>query len=350
MVSAFDVGTRAIIEGRPSFAANGAVIDIFDHLNGSDQLLGDVADDDTPATVAQRRVLGRLGEYVAQVIRPLNIRPRAAELLFQSSERIEVRVSSTGDHILLVIAPDGDLSAEVFMLRTLAARNLPLPRLLGHDLSRSRVPFSYALESYVGGASLDWLEDGPLMRIAARQVGRTLRRAHQVAAPGFGRPTTTGRWPTLDWPATLEAWLAQYETFARAEQLLGQATAARLYRLTLEHPALADVSPQVLHGAVEPARAIVTVGEGVQLEALTRPGDLVGGDPMFDLAYGLLPRRSELFRQGLMEGYTASGVLNGEQQFRLERLRLLLWAADVVLHGSAQEVVRLSHTITGIEE
>ena len=80
----------------------------------------------------------------------------------------------------------------------------------------------------------------------------------------------------------------------------------------------------MIHGAVEPSRALVTVGDSVQLEALVRPGEIVGGDPLFDLAHGLLPRHPASFRQGLIEGYGASGALAPEQEDRLRRLRLLL--------------------------
>ncbi len=70
----------------------------------------------------------------------------------------------------------------------------------------------------------------------------------------------------------------------------------------------------MIHGAVEPSRALVTVGESVQLEALTRPGEIVGGDPLFDLAHATLPRHPAAFQQGLLEGYSAAGPLAPEQE------------------------------------
>jgi hypothetical protein len=85
----------------------------------------------------------------------------------------------------------------------------------------------------------------------------------------------------------------------------------------------------------------------MQLEALTRPGELVGGDPMFDLACGLLPRHPASFRQGLLEGYTASGALDAAQQERLRRLGLLLRTADALESGDAAAQVRLPDEIAG---
>lgn len=295
--------------------------------------------DDPCASEARRRLLARLGDYAALIVGPLNMRPRAATLHAADDARVEVRVSTAARHILLVIAPEGDLAAEVYWLRALAAANLPIPQLIAHDLSCGVVPFTYAIESYAGGAPLDWLEDGPRMRVVARQIGRTLRRAHQTAAAGFGRPIASGRWPARSWAAALHAWLG--DVWARADELLGAELAAALRAATVEHPALACDRPQVLHGAVEPARALVTVGEAAQVEALTRPGDMVGGDPLFDLAHALLPRHPAAFRQGLREGYTAIGPLALEQEHRLRRLGLLLLVCDALRGDDAAALAAL---------
>jgi len=307
----------------------------------------DIALDDLSYSDARRRVLGRLGEYAALAIAPLNLRPTSAALLREDTERVEVRVSTPSSHVVLVIAVDGDLAPEVFWLRALAASHLPIPRLIAHDLSLTTLPFAYALESYAGGSPLDRLEDGPRIRVLARQLGRTLRRSHLIVAPGFGRPGLSGRWTDRPWPAALGGWLARRETLARADEALGAQGAAALRAATLDHPALDCARPCVIHGAVEPARAIVTVGDTMQLEALTRPGELVGGDPMFDLAYGLLPRHPAAFRQGLLEGYTASGALDAVQEGRLRRLGLLLQAADALESADSATLARLPDEVAG---
>lgn len=301
----------------------------------------DIDPDDGAYSDERRRLLARLGEYAALIIGPLNLRPTAATLHIDTDERVEVRVSTPSSHIILAFAPAGDLAPEVYWLRALAASNLPVPRLLGHDLSCTSIPFTYAIENYAGGAPLDWLEAGPRMRVAARQLGRTLRRAHQVAAASFGRPSVSGRWPTRSWPAALHEWLELSEMPARAAEVLGAELTDALRATTLDHPALTCERPSVLHGAVEPARALVTIGETTQVEALTRPGEVVGGDPLFDLAHALLPQHPEPFRQGVREGYTALGPLTVEQDGRLRRLALLLSTTTALCRGDTEELARL---------
>src|SRR5262245_51796772 len=130
----------------------------------------DISPDDPTYSDARRRILGRLGDYAALIVAPLNMRPTAAALLADDAERIEVRVSTPGSHIVLAIAPDDDMAAEAFFLRALADKHLPLPRLIAHDLACTLVPFTYVIKGYVGGLPLDRLEDGPLVRVAARQI------------------------------------------------------------------------------------------------------------------------------------------------------------------------------------
>ena len=77
---------------------------------------------------------------------------------------------------------------------------------------------------------------------------------------------------------------------ARAAEALGAEQLEALRAATLDHPALECERSYVIHGAVEPARVLVTIGETTQVEALTRPGEIVGGDPLFDLAHALLPQ------------------------------------------------------------
>jgi aminoglycoside phosphotransferase (APT) family kinase protein len=287
-------------------------------------------------------VLARLGDYAEQVVRPLNMRPTGAALVLAEGERVEVRVSTPGRHVLVVIAPEAELAGEVCFLRAMAERNLPAPRIISHDLSCAPLPFCYAITGYIGAPPLDPFADEMLLRVVGRQVGRVLRRLHQAPAAGFGRPQASGRWPTRTWRAALGVWLARRQTRPRAHALLGTERAAALWAATIDHTELEWAEPRALHGGLAPTSALVAPGEGsLSLEALVRPGEIIGGDPLFDLAHGLLPRHPEAWRRGLLEGYAAAGPLPPEQIRRLRRLQLLLFAADALGRAEPTELARL---------
>lgn len=317
---------------------------VFAHLNRGELAVERELEPSEAEDGAAQRLLSRLGEYAALAVRPLNMRPTSAALLSEEPGRVEVRVSTPGRHIVLVLATQGDLAAEVCFLRSMALKNLPAPRLIAYDLSAGRLPCTYALLSHVAGVPLDRVDDQTLQRVAGRGVGRTLRRLHQCEAPGFGRPDPGGRWPQQSWHEALLDWLGRRMALSRAEGLLGPDLAGQLRAATLDHADLAWTRPCALHGAAAPPCVLVTVGESVQLEALRRPGDMVAGDPLFDVAQALLPHHPPGFRQGLLEGYSGSGPLDLCQERRLRRLELLLWAAaelerpDVAAEGLAPAV------------
>jgi hypothetical protein len=288
---------------------------------------------------ARGSMLSQLGEYTSRIVGPLNMRPTAAALVAAEHDRVEVRVSSAGNHVLVVLAAADALAGEVFVLRSLAQKRLPAPRLIAHDLSCGVVPHAWTVLSHVSGTPLAAVVDDALLRLGARQLGRALRRLHQLPAPGFGQPRASGRWQTRSWREVLSIWLARRDARQRAVDVLGAERAAALWTATVEHSLLECHEPRALHGAPGPEHALVTGADAsMHLEALVRPGSIVAGDPLFDLAYGLLPRYPQTFRHGLVEGYLASGPLGSGQEQRLARLRLLIHSVETLYRGPAWEL------------
>lgn len=271
---------------------------------------------------AWRRVLGRLGDYAMIIVRALNLRPDAVTLFAQTATHLLLRITTRGTHVILRIAPEVDLTGEVFFGRAMETQRLPAARIIQHDLTCATVPFAYTLESYVCGISAADIEAPHLLRAAARQAGRTLRRMHRVSAPGWGRPGPRGRWATSDWRAVLAR---LHTTLAPApfDAMVFDDNARLAIAGLLEHPALVPAQPVLTHGAPGPQAVRCTIGEHVQLEALVDPGASVGGDGLFDLAWGLDPAYPAEWRAGLLEGYVALAPLSAAERERLQFLQTL---------------------------
>lgn len=272
---------------------------------------------------ATRRVLERLEEYTQLVIRPLNMRHTGIELLSVYGNRVEVKISTRGDHHTLIIAPQAALLAEFFWLKAATIQKLPAPRVQVHDLTATSLPFCYILVNFISGMALTDILQPAHQRVAARQIGRSLRRIHQLPAAGYGYQQLNGRWSQRGWRETLIHWLDRAGALELGLTALGEEGFERLIALTLDHPDLACPDPKVIHGAIGPQRTLVTIAETAQLESLPPPGRIVAGDPLLDIAMALLPQHSAAFRQGFLEGYTAAGPLDTAQRLRLRRLGLL---------------------------
>ncbi len=277
----------------------------------------DTIADDVPASM--RPVLAGLGEYARRAIEPLNMRPRSATLRYVGDGRVEVQVGALSQSILLILAPESELAAEVALLKLAAHSRLPLPTVLTSDLAGGALPFPWAVESFIGGTRLHAVADDALVRVASRQVGRALRRLHQIAAPGVGAPTPGGRWPDRTWHEVLRAALRARQQRAGTEEAGERDDAPFATR------APGCERPMLIHGALAPSSAIVTAGDGVvQLGGLTRPGPIIGGDPLYDLAVALEAPATPTYRAGLIDGYTSGVGLSDEQQITIERYRHIL--------------------------
>jgi aminoglycoside phosphotransferase (APT) family kinase protein len=288
-----------------------------------DFLNNDAIDPDDPNySDAWRRVLGRLGDYTALILRSLNMRPTDIVLLDQTPAHVRVRVSTSTAHFVLRIAPEGDLAGAVHFGRVMASQRLPAARIIHADMTCSLVPFTYIIEGYVCGTGIDLIDAPHLVRAAARQVGRLLRRMHRVSAAGWGRPNRNGRWALSNWRAVLGSLHAMLAP-ASVEALLFNETERIAIATLLDHPTLVVTEPRLMHGALSPHVACCTVGEHVQLEALTDPGWSVCGDGLLDLAWGLNPTFRPEWREGLFEGYNALATLSAAETERLRLLRLL---------------------------
>jgi len=301
---------------------------------------------------AWRRALSRLGDYTALVVRALNLRPTAVSLYAQTERHLLVRISTPGEHLMLRIAPEDNLAAHSFFVRTMSGQALPSARIIQRDLSRTLVPFAYVLESFVPGVPAVTLSEPHLLRGAGRQAGRALRRMHRVSTPGAGRPTPAGRWPQLAWPVVLQQIGAQFAPPPADALLFGEAERAVLTTL-LDDERLAISQPVLMHGAFGPAVARCTAGMHVHLEAIEAPGRWVAGDGLFDLACGLCPVYPAPWREGLLDGYTAAGPLTPAEQERLPLLQLLAWSWLACYHymraepyaAARDEALRLLETI-----
>lgn len=276
---------------------------------------------------AYRRVLARLGDDIAAIAAELRLRPTAATRIDSGGEHVLVRLSTASEHVLVRVAPEGDLTADLYFARALERRHLPGLRVIAADLSRSRFLFAYLVESYVGGVRADALPEAYQLRAAARQLGRLCRQIHAIPAEGWGHPTLRRSWSAASWPEALATLRNDAACEIAGRLVFGAETQARMLAALDGLGDAEPPSPRLLHGALGPACMIVTPGEQTQVMAIVEPGPIIGGDPLLDLAQALSPSHPAPFVEGFLSGYRTTPLTPEEEQ-RLGRLRLLCCYRD----------------------
>jgi hypothetical protein len=282
-----------------------------------------------------RPILNRLRDFVAVAIASLKIYPNSIQLHHITVDRIEVRAIGLSTAIV-VFAPVEQLIPEVYLNKMAATKHLPLPHLLKHDITFTSLPVAYAVYTFIAGTPLHTIEDDVMQRVAAKQVGRTIRSLHLITAHGLGAPQGSGKWATRSWHSVIVNWLSEMGHYERLLELLGPRLLGQLLEYTTKHPTLQQFEPSVMFGGITRQSVMVLVHGNIQVEGLMRSGRIVAGDPMFDVASGMRASLGAGFRQGFVDGYTMHAPMSVEEVARVKRYSLLWRTIDTVTQISTQ--------------
>jgi len=296
----------------------------------------------------QRAILNRLNDYVALVIQPLKLRVRVLVIQQILPQRIEIRVSGTSV-VTVVFAPSEQLAGEVAFLRASALKQLPVPKIIHADITYNFLPVGFVIYNHITGTAVLDVEDATLQRMAARQVGRTLRVMHTLPMPGWGWPTSLQKWEIRDWRSALQRWFRDTAGIAQLQSPAAAPILARFWQEIIQDDIMVNIEPSCIHGDLQMQHVYVTVHSHVQLEGVVRPGLIVAGDPMFDLAATMRTANSLAFRQGIIEGYTATVPLRPDEVIRIKRLAIVWRIYDLLIDNSVDEQVLLKSISTALD-
>lgn len=214
--------------------------------------------------------------------------------------------------------PDFGLTAEGYLAPRLAARDVPICATHWVDLSRSEVPFDYAVLDEVQGTSMRTLDaDETATRAALVRLGRLVAALHQVPATAAGL-LDVGALSGGRLAGVCDAW--QVFFFAHLDDHLariagtihaGDAPLDRIAELLeAARPHLRDAQSALLHGDLG-SHNISLAADGT-ISAVIDWEDALAGDPAYDVAFWATfhpARRHDAFLAGYRE---ACGIADAD--------------------------------------
>jgi aminoglycoside phosphotransferase (APT) family kinase protein len=216
-------------------------------------------------------------------------------------------------------------------------------------VSFNELPVAYAVYTFIAGAPLHTIDDDVMQRVAAKQVGRTIRSLHLIPAHGLGAPQISGKWNSRSWHAVIQYWLEECGYYERFLEVLGPRLLAQLLEYTTKHPTLQQFEPSVLFGGISRQSVMVMVHGNIQVEGLMRSGRIVAGDSMFDVASSMRSSLGAGFRQGFIDGYTMHAPMSTAEVARVKRYALLWRSIDAVMQIETQhEKDTFIHSVTHV--
>ena len=221
---------------------------------------------------------------------------------------------------------------------------LAIPRWLRVDESRTRIPFRFALTTWLPGVTLRSLIGAPGIDAAYRQMGALLRRLHAIpmsaygyiVADGIQRPRPTNEeYMRSAFEQGFREFRAQGGQEALARRLEGNAQSR--FDL-LRH----SMGPVFCHDDLQQGNVLVEHGEegSLQLTGLIDFGNARAGDALFDLAKAVFccTHEDPRSRQPLLAGYGDIGHPDPEEALWLYTLfhRVSMWC-HLTRHGHASD-------------
>jgi hypothetical protein len=172
---------------------------------------------------------------------------------------------------------------------------------------------------------------------------------HTLPMQGWGWPTSLQKWEIRDWRSVLQRWFRDTTGIAQLQSPAATPILARFWQEIIPADIMVGIEPSCIHGNLHMQHVYVTVHSHVQLEGIVRPGFIVAGDPMFDLAATMRTSNSLAFRQGVIEGYTATIPLRPDEVIRIKRLAIVWRIYDLLIDNSVDEQVLLRSITTALD-
>lgn len=248
-------------------------------------------------------------------------------------------IAGTPAFLRIENGPEGDdhLEMESALLGEVAKAGVPVPRVLGCDASRSRVPFAWqALERIPHPDLNHWTKAGTLdSSSVAFEIGKNVARWQEIRPTGFG-PFDLGAWRE---GRGLVGYHARYADYFRlrlsahldflvAGSFLTAARADEIAKVIDKNADLLEIGQGVL---VHKDLALWNVlGPPDRVAAFIDFDDAISGDPMDDLSL-LACFHDAAFLERAVAGYESVGPLPDEwrRRFWLHLLRNLIVKAVI---------------------
>ncbi len=275
------------------------------------------------------RIIENSDVILSKIFSGLNIKAISSDLIEKGNINICYRVTDH-DHqkYVIKICTNDRLFAEVFWRKKLCDNKLNVPRQICVDYSKKEIGYMYEVLEFIDGVHINSKVSEEIQYRGAHLTGQELRKHHNIAVSGFESVDCDGKWTKKTWIETLQNYLGIRQRHKCALELFTQKEIDRICDYAI-HDKMMDIqNPKLIHGDIGYNNLIYTP-EKDKIYFLD-PGRIIGGDPIFDLAYASMPWAKGLFFRGIMDGYEKEKPLTSEEAHRFRKLRLICLVSNAL--------------------
>lgn len=245
------------------------------------------------------------------------------------SSNVTLSVKDSRKEYFVKIASEDSLASEVYWHRLAEKYKIETPALVAFDLSKDKFPFEYEITDYVKGTALRPVKSR--LYAGGCFVGRELVKMHKIKVGGFGSVNREFKWRYRNWLSVLETERRQVDE-KMAKKLFSAVEITAIDEITIYNKRLEIKIPYLLHGDLWEGNVLYLnrYKDFVILDPY-----IIGGDPMYDLAYSTVPRTSA-FEKGVYDSGIL-GDLTENEKYRLKALRTFCLFREAVDYASRND-------------
>jgi fructosamine-3-kinase len=222
-----------------------------------------------------------------------------------------------------------DMASEIFFLHRAAGAGARVPNVIAFGLEKKIIPHDYIILEYFNGVRVNELDDDGKKYEAGTLFGSELTKLHRVRVEGFGAVDSARRFKSVGWEDLLIDRLRGQRSLvslsaSMEEELFGFEHIFKNKYAYREDPVLLHSDPGGNNFLVE----CNTAGEIINYRIID-PNEIVGGDPMYDLAFSQLVWNHRSFMHGVYSGYVQIHPLTETEwdRFVILKAYMHVWAA-----------------------
>ena len=263
------------------------------------------------------KIIKNISAIAKQISTNSNINLKKFKIL-KNDQNLSLCLQDSKQKYFAKIFFKNNIESEIYWLKKTVVKNICVPKIITYDFYTNETPNGFEILEYCNNEYKINEMSNEYKYIIAKIIGQNLTKLHKIKVSNFGT-RKNNNWTNKSWLDVLNNYSGINNTKITST-LFTKNEITKITKITKD-PEMNIKKPVLIHGDTSTSNFIYVKNYQKPITFID-PGNIIGGDPMFDLAYAAIPIESD-FYNGLKAGYESEKTMTSKENYRLDRLKLI---------------------------